>query len=87
MKGMEKDEKDAEYMSTPGRGDFVEIDPSASSGLPAVRIDGPYGAPAEDVFNVEVAVLVGAGIGELPVNMLHNATVYDLCYHRDHSET
>ncbi|VDB86532.1 unnamed protein product [Peniophora sp. CBMAI 1063] len=66
MKGMEKDEKDVDYMSTPGRGDFVEIDPSASSGLPAVRIDGPYGAPAEDVFNVEVAVLVGAGIGVTP---------------------
>ncbi|KZV77452.1 NADPH oxidase [Peniophora sp. CONT] len=66
MKGMEKDEKDGDYMSTPDRGDFVEIDPSASSGLPAVRIDGPYGAPAEDVFNVEVAVLVGAGIGVTP---------------------
>jgi len=31
-----------------------------------VRIDGPYGAPAEDVFNVEVAVLIGAGIGVTP---------------------
>jgi len=31
-----------------------------------VRIDGPYGAPAEDVFNHEVAVLVGAGIGVTP---------------------
>lgn len=66
MKGMEKDEKDVDYMSAPDRGDFVEIDPSASNGLPAVRIDGPYGAPAEDVFNVEVAVLVGAGIGVTP---------------------
>ena len=31
--------------------------------LPVVRIDGPYGAPAEDVFKSEVAVLIGAGIG------------------------
>ena len=45
------------------RGDFVEID-STGRALPAVRIDGPYGAPAEDVFNVEVAVLIGAGIGK-----------------------
>ncbi|KAH9082003.1 NADPH oxidase [Lactarius deliciosus] len=34
--------------------------------FPVVRIDGPYGAPAEDVFNVEIAVLVGAGIGVTP---------------------
>lgn len=59
MKGSEKDEKS--YMGT--RGDFVELDSSSTTPLPAIRIDGPYGAPAEDVFNVEVAVLIGAGIG------------------------
>jgi len=32
-------------------------------GMPKIRVDGPYGAPAEDVFQSEVAVLVGAGIG------------------------
>jgi len=64
MKGQVKDEKDAINVS---RGDFVELDPaSAARPLPMVRIDGPYGAPAEDVFNVEVAVLVGAGIGVTP---------------------
>lgn len=66
MKGMEKDEKFDNGNST-GRGDFVEIDPNAvTRPLPVVRIDGPYGAPAEDVFNSEVAVLVGAGIGVTP---------------------
>jgi NADPH oxidase len=45
------------------QGDFVEIDTSTAITLPAVRIDGPYGAPAEDVFGAEVAILVGAGIG------------------------
>jgi hypothetical protein len=60
MKGAEKDPK-----TGINRGDFVELDPSVSSfTLPPVRIDGPYGAPAEDVFNHEVAVLVGAGIGK-----------------------
>lgn len=59
IKGADKDEKSGML-----RGDFVEIDPTVSSiTLPTVRIDGPYGAPAEDVFNCEVAVLVGAGIG------------------------
>jgi NADPH oxidase len=46
------------------QGDFVELDTTYSAiSLPAVRIDGPYGAPTEDVFNAEVAILVGAGIG------------------------
>lgn len=34
--------------------------------MPAIRIDGPYGAPAEDVFNNEIAVLIGTGIGVTP---------------------
>jgi NADPH oxidase 1 len=62
MKAQEKDDKLAAVGGT--RGDFVEIDSgSMSRPLPVVRIDGPYGAPAEDVFGVEVAVLIGAGIG------------------------
>ncbi|KAJ7786237.1 NADPH oxidase [Mycena metata] len=61
MKGSEKNEKTG---ST--RGDFVELDAGSGLSLPAVRIDGPFGAPAEDVFEVEVAILVGAGIGVTP---------------------
>jgi len=61
MKGVEKDEK--EYGGT--RGEYAELDPvTLACPLPQVRIDGPYGAPAEDVFDNEVAVLIGAGIGE-----------------------
>ncbi|KAK4687326.1 hypothetical protein P7C73_g2784, partial [Tremellales sp. Uapishka_1] len=49
------------------RGDFIEISPSSiGQGMPALRIDGPFGAPAEDVFKSEVAVLIGAGIGVTP---------------------
>jgi NADPH oxidase 1 len=59
---MKGDEKDTSFGVS--RGDFVELDSgSISRPLPVVRVDGPYGAPAEDVFNVEIAVLVGAGIG------------------------
>jgi NADPH oxidase len=61
MKGAEKDEKGSIGI----RGDFIEVDSSAiARALPNVRIDGPYGAPAEDVFDCEVAILVGAGIGK-----------------------
>ena len=34
--------------------------------MPTLRVDGPFGAPAEDVLDNEIAVLVGAGIGVTP---------------------
>ncbi|PGG97139.1 hypothetical protein AJ80_09733 [Polytolypa hystricis UAMH7299] len=34
--------------------------------MPKLRIDGPYGAPAEDVFDNEIAILIGTGIGVTP---------------------
>ena len=39
---------------------------SAAGRLPVMRIDGPFGAPAEDVYKSEVAVLIGTGIGVTP---------------------
>ncbi|KZP00841.1 NADPH oxidase [Calocera viscosa TUFC12733] len=67
LKAADKDEKVALEYGMPTRGEFVEIDETMNSrGLPVVRIDGPFGAPAEDVFESEVAVLVGAGIGVTP---------------------
>ena len=60
MKGVEKDGAQGGR----SRGNYVELDPtSLTRPLPQVRIDGPYGAPTVDVFNNEVAVLIGAGIG------------------------
>jgi NADPH oxidase len=72
MKGASSDEK------VPGfRGHFVEIDATTAGTLPLVRIDGPYGAPAEDVFDVEVAILIGAGIGQLGTSP--NSSVFANC--------
>lgn len=34
--------------------------------MPELKIDGPYGAPAEDVFENEIAILIGTGIGVTP---------------------
>ncbi|KAJ5884720.1 hypothetical protein N7495_009230 [Penicillium taxi] len=34
--------------------------------MPKLLIDGPYGAPAEDVFENEIAILIGTGIGVTP---------------------
>ncbi|GAA6022932.1 hypothetical protein JCM8202_000275 [Rhodotorula sphaerocarpa] len=43
-------------------------DPKESLGrvLPRIMVDGPFGSAAEDAFDHEVAVLVGAGIGVTP---------------------
>ncbi|KAF8319758.1 NADPH oxidase [Clavulina sp. PMI_390] len=40
--------------------------PQLGAGLPVVRMDGPYGAPSQDVFHSDLAILVGAGIGVTP---------------------
>ena len=34
--------------------------------MPVIKVDGPYGAASEDVFNYSVLILVAAGIGVTP---------------------
>ncbi|CAF3255702.1 unnamed protein product [Rotaria sp. Silwood2] len=34
--------------------------------IPRLGIDGPYGSPADDVFNYDGVILIGAGIGVTP---------------------
>ena len=45
---------------------IYEIALKSGQEMPAIRVDGPYGAPAEDVFDNEIAVLIGTGIGVTP---------------------
>jgi len=45
---------------------FVDITSVNNRPMPVLRIDGPFGAPAEDVFTNEVAILIGTGIGVTP---------------------
>lgn len=52
------------YDGEPGQ--MYEVALQNGQQMPALRIDGPYGAPAEDVFNNEIAVLIGTGIGVTP---------------------
>ncbi|TPX35813.1 hypothetical protein SeMB42_g07145 [Synchytrium endobioticum] len=47
-------------------GDADEKGLPAARDLPWVMVDGPYGSAAVDVFEYEVSVLVGAGIGVTP---------------------
>jgi predicted ferric reductase len=41
-------------------------DTAAPTRLPRIRVDGPFGTPSENVFENQVALLVGAGIGVTP---------------------
>ena len=69
-----KDLGDALGAGPSQQAEFDELDPmgmyeiALANGqeMPALRIDGPYGAPAEDVFDNEIAVLIGTGIGVTP---------------------
>ncbi|MCJ1409062.1 NADPH oxidase 4 [Ptychographa xylographoides] len=56
-------EKDYEALDPTG---IYEIALDHGQQMPPIRIDGPYGAPAEDVFENEIAVLIGTGIGVTP---------------------
>ncbi|KAJ1341417.1 hypothetical protein BSLG_003995 [Batrachochytrium salamandrivorans] len=44
--------------------------------IPEIRVDGPYGAPAEDLYNYKIALLVGAGIGVTPAASLLKSIWY-----------
>lgn len=55
--------KDLEGLDPMG---MYEIAMQNGQKMPRLGIDGPYGAPAEDVFDNEIAILIGTGIGVTP---------------------
>lgn len=50
--------------------DILGMFKEGGKNAPVLCVDGPYGAPAEDLYNYKVAVLVGAGIGVTPAAAL-----------------
>lgn len=48
--------------------------------LPRVMVDGPFGAASEDVFNFEVVMLFGAGIGVTPFAAILKSIWYRVNY-------
>ena len=44
-----------------------QLPANGKSGLPKVKIDGPYGAPAQDYKKYDIVLLVGSGIGATPM--------------------
>ena len=49
-----------------------------------IQVDGPFGTVSEDVFQYEVAVLVGAGIGVTPFASILKSIWYKF-QHADHN--
>ncbi|XP_047165248.1 respiratory burst oxidase homolog protein F-like isoform X3 [Vigna umbellata] len=49
-----------------GKSGLLRADETTKKCLPKLRIDGPYGAPAQDYRNYDVLLLVGLGIGATP---------------------
>ncbi|KAF0872185.1 NOX1 oxidase, partial [Crocuta crocuta] len=54
------------------------------SPVPRIEVDGPFGTVSEDVFQYEVAVLVGAGIGVTPFASILKSIWYKF-RHADHN--
>uniref|UniRef100_A0A452U7X0 NADPH oxidase 1 n=1 Tax=Ursus maritimus TaxID=29073 RepID=A0A452U7X0_URSMA len=54
------------------------------SPIPRIEVDGPFGTVSEDVFQYEVAVLVGAGIGVTPFASVLKSIWYKF-RHADHN--
>ncbi|KAJ2775654.1 hypothetical protein IWQ57_000283 [Coemansia nantahalensis] len=46
--------------------------------LPTIMVDGPYGAPTQQVFDYEHLVLVGGGIGVTPMSSVLKSLFYQL---------
>ncbi|KAJ1818428.1 hypothetical protein LPJ60_004331 [Coemansia sp. RSA 2675] len=46
--------------------------------LPKIMIDGPYGAPTQQVFNYEHIVLIAGGIGVTPMSSVLKSLYYQL---------
>lgn len=51
---------------------------TADDGTPILKIDGPFGAASEEVFNFETVLLCGAGIGVTPFASILKACRYSI---------
>lgn len=59
---------------------ILDVDPTIRRPLPRVFIDGPFGGAWEDVFDYEIAVLIGAGTGIMPFASILKSIWYRMNY-------
>jgi predicted ferric reductase len=58
------------------KNDSYNLKIQESSQMPKIMIDGPYGAPAEDIFTFDYVILIGAGIGVTPFASILKSIYY-----------
>ena len=51
--------------------------------MPRLKIDGPYGAPAQDYRKYDVLLLVGLGIGATPLISIVKDVLYNIKQQKD----
>ncbi len=59
---------------------ILDVDPTIRRPLPRVFIDGPFGGVWEDIFEYEIAVLIGAGTGIMPFASILKSIWYRMNY-------
>ena len=58
----------------------LDVDPAIRRPLPRVFIHGPFGGGWEEIFEYEIAVLIGAGIGIMPFASILKSIWYRMNY-------
>lgn len=59
---------------------ILDVDPTIRRPLPRVFIDGPFGGAWEEVFDYEIAILIGAGAGIMPFASILKSIWYRMNY-------
>ncbi|KAK2425924.1 respiratory burst oxidase protein A [Trifolium repens] len=69
-----------------GKSGLLRADETTKKSLPKLRIDGPYGAPAQDYTKYDVLLLVGLGIGATPFISILKDLLYNIVKMEDQAE-
>ncbi|GAU29465.1 hypothetical protein TSUD_227300, partial [Trifolium subterraneum] len=70
-----------------GKSGLLRADETTKKSLPQLRIDGPYGAPAQDYAKYDVLLLVGLGIGATPFISILKDLLYNIVKMEDQAES
>ena len=75
-----KDDLTSEVIGIDQKAAILDVDPAIRRPLPRVFINGPFGGAWEDIFDYEIAILVGAGTGIMPFASILKSIWYRMNY-------
>ncbi|KAL5755506.1 hypothetical protein ACOSQ2_020252 [Xanthoceras sorbifolium] len=70
-----------------GKKSETDIEEGSNRGFPEIKIDGPYGAPAQDYKTYEVVLLIGLGIGATPMISIVKDIINNMQTTEDHEQS